>query len=94
MSVALPEVPVDEVLHVAQLEFDGRADIVEADDARIGRDDVEAALHAARMVVGELQDEEIFEDVAVHMHLQGRMMRPGPPGRLTACVGTIAPQLK
>ena len=42
--VAVAEILVDEVLHVAQLQLDRGADVVEAHDARVGRDDVEAAL--------------------------------------------------
>ena len=92
--VAVAEVLVDEVVHVTELQLDGGAHVVEAHDPRVVRDDLEAALDAAPVVVRQLQDEQIFEDVAIHLRLQGQFARPVPADRPTVCVGTIVPELK
>ena len=58
------EILVDERLHVPELELDRRAHVVEADDAGVGVDDLQAALDAPEVVVGHLEDEQIFEHIA------------------------------
>jgi len=57
---------VDEAVDVAQLHLDGGPDIVEAHDAGILADDLQAAFEFAVMVVGHFEHEKIFKNDAVH----------------------------
>ena len=61
-----PEIPVDEIIHVPELEFDGGADIVEADNFREIVDDFQAAFQLAPMVVRHLEDKQFIKKIAVN----------------------------
>ena len=61
----MAEIPVNERIDVAELQLDGGPDVVEADHLGERRNDSQAALHTAPMVVGHLQYEKVFEDIAV-----------------------------
>ena len=63
---SVAEVAMDEPVHVAELQLDRSAHVVEPNDLRVGGDDLQAALDAAPMVVGDLEHEQVFEDVTVH----------------------------
>ena len=56
---------VDEGVHVTELELDRRPDVVVADDGRMVAADLEPALDAAPVVVGQFQDEEVLEQIAI-----------------------------
>ena len=56
---------VDEGIHLAELELDRRPDVVVADDGGMVADDLEPALDAAPVVVGQFQDEEVLEQIAI-----------------------------
>lgn len=56
---------VDEGVHVAELEFDRRPDVVVAEDGGMVADDLEPALDLAPVVVGQFEDEEVLEQIAV-----------------------------
>ncbi len=60
MTVA--KILVDEIIDVAELELDRRADIVEAHDLRVLTDNLEPALEVAEVVVGQLEDEQFVKD--------------------------------
>ena len=55
--VALAKVLVNECVHITQLQLDGGAHVVEAHDLSIVADDLQAALHVAQVVIGQLQYE-------------------------------------
>ena len=69
---------MDELLDVAKLQLDRRADIVVAHDGGVVADDLQSAVDAAQMVVGELEDEQVFENgfVALSDHLLGKVCFP------------------
>lgn len=63
---AFPEVLVDESVHVAELEFDSGADVIEAHYSTMFMHNLKSPIEATLVVVRHFQDEEVFEDVAFH----------------------------
>ena len=64
--VAVAKVLVDEAVEIAELQLDGGAHVVEPRDPAVLADDLQTALEAALVVAGNLQHEEILEDVSIH----------------------------
>ena len=56
---------MDEGIHIAELELDRRPYVVEAHDGGVVADDFEPAVKPAPVVVRHLEDEQVFEQVAV-----------------------------
>jgi hypothetical protein len=63
---ATAEILVDEVVGLAELQLDGGPHIVEADYLGEVIDDAQAPVHAAPVVVGQFENEQVFKDVVVH----------------------------
>ena len=61
------EIRMDEFINVAKLQFDGRFDVVVADDGGVVADDLQAAIELAPMVVGKFKDEQILEQLVVFL---------------------------
>jgi len=57
------EVLVHELLDIAELELDGRLDVVVADHGGVIADDLQAALKTSPVVIGQFEDEQVLEDV-------------------------------
>ena len=65
---AAAEIPVDEAVHVADLEFDRRPDVVEPDDPGEIVHDFQAPLDTAPMVVRHFEHEKLVKNISVHNH--------------------------
>jgi hypothetical protein len=52
---------VDERIHVSELQLDGRANIIEADDLRELRDNAQSPIDVAPVVIGHFKDEQLVE---------------------------------
>ncbi len=59
---------VDEGVDVAELQLDGGAHVVVAHDLREVGHDPTTAVDAPQVVVGQLENEEVLEDVAADAH--------------------------
>src|SRR5215471_2514275 len=66
---------VDETLHVAELELHGRLYIVVPDDGSKIADDLKPTFHLAPMIVGDLEHEQILEQVFLSLrnHLESSL---------------------
>ena len=56
------EVLVHELLDITKLELDGRLDVVVADHGGVIADDLQATFQATPVVIGQFEDEQVFED--------------------------------
>ncbi len=56
---------MDELVDVPELQLDRGADVVVANDRPVGANDLQRALELTLVVVGDLEHEEIHEEVAV-----------------------------
>src|ERR1019366_3343344 len=74
------EILVNEVGDVPELELDGGLHAVVSRDLREVLDDLETALEFPEVVVGELENEELVENVVVHQGLL--RIPPGPASSL------------
>jgi hypothetical protein len=57
----LAVVSMDKRIHVSELQLDGRANIIEADDLRELRDNAQAPVDVAPVVIGHFKDEQLVE---------------------------------
>ena len=58
---------VDEAVNVAELHLHRRLHVVEADDLAEVLNDLQTAFDLAPVVVGQFQDEKIFEKMVLHV---------------------------
>ena len=58
-------VPVNEGVHVAELQLDGGAHVVETHHLGEGIDDFQSPVEPSPMVVGHFQHEKVFENIAI-----------------------------
>ena len=77
------------LVDVAELELDRRADVVEADDLGVFADDLQAALDLAPVVVGQLQDEQVFKDIATCSYVSSS----GNLSRTSSCLTGLVQRL-
>ena len=63
--LAINEVFMDESVHVAELQLDGRPDVIESNHLGERIDDLKAAFEAAEMVIGHFQHKQVFENVTI-----------------------------
>ena len=66
LGIAL-EVRMDEFIHVTKLQLDCGLDVVVTHDRGVIADDLQAAIELAPMVVGKLEDEQIFKQLVVFL---------------------------
>ena len=59
------EILMDEFVQVPKLEFDGRPNIIESHDARMLADNLKTPLQITEVIIGHLQDKEIFKNIAI-----------------------------
>ena len=63
---ALPKLAVHEGVNVAELELDGRLDVVVANDPPVVVDDPQPPFEIAPMIVGQFENEQFVENRVVH----------------------------
>ena len=63
--LAINEVFMDEGVHVAELQLDGRPDIIKSNHLGERIDDFEAAFEAAEVIIGHFQHKQVFENVTI-----------------------------
>jgi hypothetical protein len=56
---------VDEGVHIAELQFDGGANIVIAGDCAKFPDDAQAAVHVPPVIIGQFKNEKIFKNISI-----------------------------
>jgi hypothetical protein len=58
---------VNEAIDIAELKFDGSADIVKPGHTAMFTDNLKPALQTTLMVVRHLKNEQVFKNVSVHI---------------------------
>jgi hypothetical protein len=56
---------VNEIVDVAKLQLDGGANVVVPDNGREFLYDPKTAIHIAPVIIGELENEQLVENVAI-----------------------------
>src|ERR1035438_5805426 len=64
--LTIDEIPVNERVDVAELQFDGRSNVVESNHLRKFRDDLQSTFQTAEMVVGQLKHEQLLKNILVN----------------------------